>query len=1102
MIFWRTVYIIAPVLIFTTLTQAYPFIIQPPTNTTIPTPAILIPEPPPITPLTGTPIPPAPMEQANTATTTSTATTMAGGYGGYYSGYRREKGGIIPTPLPTAKKIVHATREDFNTGTTKDTEIWKNGIITLKRKNLLNNPSFETDNSIRPDNLDGLAEKWGIWNPSGGNYTTELDTSNSTSGSKSQRITFSSNSKKAIYLIQDLKNVECSIEYTFSADVKVDDPEQVEVEVVLSFWNDTKWLKSRKSSSTAATNFTRMSVTTAATTDTNRLKAIVVLKPKFVGAMGTLWVDSAQLERSKEPTEYTEVYETTSGEYISPPINLGRKTTPYKLEWTSSIKPEGNIKFQIRSANNLNKLNSSPWYGPTSTEDYYTYISEGVNLLLNPSLEEDSNNDEIPDYTRHMGWGINDRTFTEVTDAFEGSKAVKVEITDHTSGDARWEILYDGTVEADSDYLFSVWHKENGDIGKILMSVGIEKEDGSTVWGYAGKYVQSSASWKQDVILFHTPSDSVEKIWLKLVLNKEGWIISDAYTLKKINRSSEWKINPLHHKSRWIQYKAVFSTTDSSYSPSLHDVTLSYGASVPEIHWINVLDDSGKQKYAFMPGERANFKVELLDFKGIANIESVTISIFDPAGNLVLRDSMSPGDVLSEVERYYEYRYSLPMDAALVTWRAEITAINREGVRYTETNVLKVREPYTSPPQKMTVGALAADYGFWNYKNCNKTIEAYSKYDGLEIWKLGISWDLLEPEHSSFNEEYVDAILKFMDAAQSNGAKVQIGIAQQWWPTWVNNGDWDNKERYRYEVTERLADTWKRLAERVKDHPAFDSYLIINEENHVYDADSYLRGLNKITSSIRSVDGNLNHRITVRPTTKDSYIRSRIAQDGNQDYEYGTGVYPTSWAWYLKSYEDPVSNTSYLRMSRLRASPLAYGGPGGVGEIGFFKASDDSFGDEEKLLAFERAMSIAYDQGMDEFMLWGGSFSFKNPEIYFPKLKRFRDNLTMQPRSDHFDLRILIDNNEWLYVESNPPSSKLDMEMQPYLNLIKTLDENGYTWFYTHPNAEGFQSISFNATIKLSEIKGKDESEQNRIISERVGNITPSGGYYPWPTNE
>ena len=173
-----------------------------------------------------------------------------------------------------------------------------------------------------------------------------------------------------------------------------------------------------------------------------------------------------------------------------------------------------------------------------------------------------------------------------------------------------------------------------------------------------------------------------------------------------------------------------------------------------------------------------------------------------------------------------------------------------------------------------------------------------------------------------------------------------------------------------------------------------------------------------------------------------------------------------------------------------------------MGEIGFFKASDDSFGDEEKLLAFERAMSIAYDQGMDEFMLWGGSFSFKNPEIYFPKLKRFRDNLTMQPRSDHFDLRILIDNNEWLYVESNPPSSKLDMEIQPYLNLIKTLDENGYTWFYTHPNAEGFQSISFNATIKLSEIKGKDESEQNRIISERVGNITPSGRYYPWPTNE
>ncbi len=801
--------------------------------------------------------------------------------------------------------------------------------------------------------------------------------------------------------------------------------------------------------------------------------------------------------KRKNATEY----ESTSGEYISTPIDIGEIATPYKLEWTSSVKPEENVMFQIRSANSLKELENAIWYGPTSAEDYYAYISEGENLILNPSLEQDSNNDGIPDYSRKLGYGVNDRNFSIVSEAFEGSKAIKVEITNYTSGDGRWEILYNGTIESDTDYVFGVWHKESGDIGNIYMGVGLEKSDGSVVWGYSNIYVRSSLDWKHDKFVFHTPNEKVTKIWVKLALMEKGWIISDTYSLKKIEHINEWKINSVHNSSEWMQYKINLSTATSTYSPSIHDITISYGASIPEIHWIDVLDNDEKQKYAFKPGETANFKVEILDFKGIANIESVNISVFDPTGKIILENTMSSEDSANEFKRYFEYKYSFPIDATLGIWKVKITAINKEGQIFNEISILKVREPYTFPPQKMTLGALAADYGFNNYKNYSNTIEAYSKYDGLEIWKLGISWDILEPEHGSFNEEYIDAILKFMDAAQSKGAKVQIGISRSWWPIWVNNGKWDNNERYGYETTERLTESWMRLAKRIKDHPAFDSYLIINEEDYVYDADAYLQSLSKIISSIRSIDSNLDHRITIRPNTVDSYIRIRIAQNGTQDYDYGTGTYPTSASYLLTSYENPISNSSYLRMSKLRSTPFSYGGAGGVGEIGFFQTSNDSFGDDEKLLGFQRAMSIAYDQGMDEFMLWGDSFSFKNPEIYLPKLKEFRDNLTVQPRSNFFNVRVLIDNDDGLFIEPNDHSSKLDMDIQPYIYLIKTLDEKGYTWFYTHSNAVVFQRISFNSTIKLSEIKGKNEPEQNKIISERIGNIKPSGRSYLWPKN-
>ena len=985
-----------------------------------------------------------------------------------------------------AGKVVHATKEDFEGGVTDGVEVQKYGVITLERKNLLENPSFEMESSIA-----GRSEGWNIYNPSGGDYVTSLDPSVSTSGSKSQKITFSSNGSK-FYFKQHLYGVENNTDYTFSADVKIDDPDNMNAKLSIELWGVGGYITGGGSIVTESTSFTRLSMTVTTTSDTDEIRAIVHLIPKFSGAAGTIWVDSAQLEMNDNPTPYAPCYTTTSGEYISPPMDMGMDTTPYQIGWTSSVKPEGDIKFQIRSADSSNGLDDSPWHGPTSTEDYYER-SDGDNLLLNPSLESDSDGDGVPDYTRIAGWGINDRNLTVVSDAYEGSKAVKVEITNYTSGDARWDVIYNGTIEEDGDYSFSAWHKENEDIGAICMAVGFKKADGNVVPWYSGNSVQSSANWKHDIFYFRTPSYEVTEIRLKLMLDIEGWIISDAYSLEKTNFGDEWRINPVHNNSRWIQYKVDFSTTDQTYSPSLHDATIRYGASVPELHWTNVLADDGRQKYAFKPGETANFKVEVLDFEDIANIDHVNISIFDASDDLVLQDSMAEGTTVSNVKRYYEYSYIFPNNAAIGLWKANIIAVNREGQNCSENMFLKIRESYTSPPQKMVLGAVTGDHRFDG--SAQAEIEKYSEYPGLEIWKRTITWDGLEPEHDSFDEDYINKILEFMDGAHENGAKVQISLEQSRWSPWANDGDDDSVERYEYKQTERLAETWVYLADRLKDHPALDSYLIINEENRIGDVDDYLRSTNKVVSSIRASDSNINHRIAIRPNTRNTYTRTRIAQDGIQDYDYGNTAYPTSYAWYLTNYENPVSETSYLRMSKLRSSPLAYGCAGGVGEVGFMKAPMDTFGDEEKLAGFERAMSIAYDQGMDEFMIWGSGFSFADTETYFPKLKAYRDDLVTQPRPTRFDVRILIDNDEWFYTREGPESA-LNMSEQPYKHLVDVLDTEGCSWFYTHSDAVPLQNVCYKATITFSEIKGKSEAAQDVLINQRLEGITPSGTKY------
>lgn len=827
-------------------------------------------------------------------------------------------------------EIVHATKADFDAGIGNGAEVQKRGI-SLRRVNWLKNSSFE-----RAGTISGLADKWGIYNPSGADYTVLLDAGAFTSGSKSQKVTYTSNSVQAIDLGQTLLDAVGNENYTVSVDVKIDDATKVEAKIVIELWGNGTYIAGYASATTESLIFTRLSRSITTTSDTDEIRVWIELVPKFAGAEGTIWIDSAQLEKHNYASAFTLGYATTDGEYVSPPIDMTRDTIPYKLTWTSSIPSTGTIKGQLRSARTLEALGSAIWYGPTGVGDYY----------------------------------------------------------------------------------------------------------------------------------------------------------------ERSGSEDEWAINAIHDGSRWLQYKIDLETTDIEESASIHDVAIKYGASVPEIHWINVLDDSSNQKYAYGVGETANFKAEVVDFKGVANIVHVDISICQPDGRVVLKDCMALGANISAVKRYYEYSYSFATNATLGLWKAIITITNQDGKTYSETSFLKIKEPYISPPQKMTIGAAIYNGGFSGDADAN--IAEYIKYPGLEIWKLVIIWNRFEPGHDNLDEDYITGIVEFMDGAHENGAKVQIGIGQSLWPVWANNGDDDSTDRYDYKPTTHLADTWMQLADRIKNHPAFYSYLIINEENHDYDADVYLRALNKVASSIRTVDGNLNHRITIRPNKKDSYLRTRIAQDGIQDYDYGTGAYPTSWAWYLSEYESPISETSYLRMSRLRASPIVYGYPGGIGEIGFMKAVGDTFGDDEKLSGFERAMSIAYDQGMNEFMIWGSATSFADPETYFPMLEAFRDNLILNSRPDHFNIRVVIDNAEWLYT-SEGPTSKLDMAFQDYKHLVKTLDEAGYSWFYTHTNAIPLQTITYDASISFSEVRDISEAEQDALFATRFAGVTPNGTVYLWP---
>jgi hypothetical protein len=988
----------------------------------------------------------------------------------------------------------------------------------LKRKNLLRNSSFEWDDYENRGIRDGLAADWGIWGKGYGTYSDKSVPylpNEATHGTRSQRIELTAEGKETLSLVQATRGLKPNLPYTFSADVKIDDPQQVEAALKLQFYAAEKYHSDKQGEWATPTKFTRLTLTGILLEGADQIRTLIILRPKVENAHGTLWVDAAQLEQSEKASAYSAAYEPGPGEFISPPIDLTSCGDAYKFTWIACQPPPCDLRFQIRTAAAEADLASAKWMGPRSADSYSTRIETGENLVADPSVEQDINLTGEPVSARTQGYGDNDRKLTVVSDAHEGKKALKVEVTKYTTGDARWHVPTRGKIEKDTEYAFSVWHKESSPNASIRLSVTLEDAKGQMNWGKGGSDArEASTDWHQDTLYFRTPKEmDIKRFWVQVSLNGVGWIISDSYSVRRVIGAEEWAVNPVHRGARRLQYRAVMSTCDSYYTPKLYRAELRCGPSVPEIRWLNVLSENGvSQKYSFNPGEAVVFKPQVLDFTGNKNVASVELLLKDPSGKEMLKTHASRGEVLSSEEVCFARRYEFSPDAPLGEWQATVTARGKSGATCTETALLKVRGPYQTAPQRMTVGALVDDYGFSKYKGdaLQKLIEKYRSCTGLEVWKLAVAWKRLEPTPGRFDDEVIAGFKTFIAAALAAGAKAQITIQQQSFPDWANNGDWDSRNRYNYEQTRRLADTWRRLAAALKDCPGLESYLLINEENCVYDADVYLRAMTKVAAAVRGADPNLAHRITVRPNTRDPYLRTRIASDGSQDYDYGSGGYPTSAAWFFKKYASPVSETSYLRMARLHESPIVFGGPGGIGEIGFFRRPPkDTFGDEERLAGFERAMRIAYELGADEFMLWGGGFSFDNLSEYFPKLIAFRNELIKKPRPSSpgggsasgggFDVRLVLDTEERIYVDTPPASSELDMSAQPFAPTIRFLDERGFVWFYTKPDAMAIQHVEAKATVKLSELKGKNATEQEKFLSERLRDIKPSGTPLPWP---
>jgi len=983
--------------------------------------------------------------------------------------------------------ILPSAELDLPAGQFVDAVGGSRSTVLLPRRNLLQNASFEWDFEAGNRGVqDGLAFGWNIWGTDQA-YGTYHPTSvpsfdpDALEGARSQRLAISAVGETECQISQDVWGLQPGRPYTFSLQARLDDPAAADIRLAINFIDGETWLSEGLSPPASPAAWQRLAVTGTAPDKGRKARCRIIVRPKRPDARFTVGLECAQLEESAAATGFTPAHAVADGDWISPPLDLKEGGSAGRLAWIASEPAGTYARFQLRSAATEAGLSQAAWRGPQAGEWYGTAVPAGPDLVWSER--------------RQIGYGDNDREFAEA------DGVLRATITKYDGGNGRWQAACPGAgFRPGQRVRFEVTHREDRDTTPLSMSVAFQPAAGETLWGRFGRTVKASTEWKTDGVTFDVPNDVPQTIWLEIALQGVGWVETRDYRCHAVVGDEAWAVNPADAGQRWVQVKAHLHTDDLADSPVLYQVRLDAAPLPVEVRWFKLTSPGSEQaRYRFRPGETVQSRPQLACYPSSRDPLTVTMSVTDPSGRelpLAGRVGVSPiDDHLAAVNG----SFSLPLDAPLGEWRAKLRVKTMAGAETTAQAIFKVSQPYTRPADQMRLTAIVSDYGFARYQGqaLQDLIAAYRSAKGLDGWLVSPSWSRLEPAPGQFDPEVVEGLRTIVAAAGESGLTARVAIQQQYWPAWVNNGAWDNDRRFQLGPSTRLANTWGRLAAALKDVPGLDGYQIINEENAIRDADDYLRAMALTHAAIRAADPDLSHRVVIRPNSRDPYLRARIATDGAFDYDYGSGGYPTHSSWYFKRYAHPISRSSFMRMTRFRLPPVVLGGAGGIGEIGFFnrKGADD-FGDEAKLAGFERAMRIAWQMGMDEFCLWSGDFSFADLPTYMPKLAAFRDKLVKTPRPTRFDVALVMDTNDPLYVESH--QSGLDMDKQPFAAVAEYLDGMGYVWYVTDPAAETIQQAKPTARVLASSVVGQPIA----ALERQLAGVKPSGEALPWPQND
>ena len=152
--------------------------------------------------------------------------------------------------------------------------------------------------------------------------------------------------------------------------------------------------------------------------------------------------------------------------------------------------------------------------------------SDPDNLISNPSVEEGTT---MPVNWLKGGWGANTRVLSYPVAGNNSAKAIKTEITQYTSGDAKWYFQYVPVISG-KKYIYTDNFSSNQ---QSFVTIQFLMNDGTFKYLDLSIEPSTNGSWQSTEGTFTVPSNTMSLTIFHLIKNV-GWLVTDNHTLKEV----------------------------------------------------------------------------------------------------------------------------------------------------------------------------------------------------------------------------------------------------------------------------------------------------------------------------------------------------------------------------------------------------------------------------------------------------------------------------------------------------------------------------------------------------------------------------------------